>query len=883
MGMNINWHGLSIAQTIEELKSNLNGLSTGEVARRRNQYGPNVLPKAKGEQTVFQVLLSQIINPLMMILIIAGIASFFLGELMDSLVISITAGLNIVVGFIQEYKANRALQKLQSMILYHSLVIRDGVKLLLASDELVTGDIVEIEAGDKIQADGRLVEADDLELNEAILTGESEFRKKITNSIPTIKAVADRENMVYSGTTVQNGHGRYIVTAIGKDTEIGKIASFVRSTPERKTPLQIQLGKISRTVGLVIICISVILLVVGIFINSNGYSLLVLIQTAIAVAIAAVPEGLVISLTVTLAIGMQNILRRNGLVRKLVAAETLGSVSVICVDKTGTITEGKMSAVYLIASDDEFNHDELQLINIHDKNHHPDAAMALRIGVICNNATENLGDSTETALISIGKNAGIEKEYFEKSWPRLAVLPFTSERKYMAVLHNIDAESHIYVKGAPEILLKKTTYFEEKGVVRKLTEAKKEWFHNKEKEMSQKGLRILYLGYRRLKSVKKDIRQTDVSDLIIVGLIGLSDPLRPNVKKTIDFARSAGIRVVMITGDHVKTAQAIGSQIGLRFHESHVFNGEQLENISDSELQERIEDLDIFARVDPKHKIRIVMALQANNEVVAMTGDGINDAPALKGADIGIALGSGSDVAKEISNLVLLDDKLETIVSSVEEGRTIYQNIKKIFLYLMGGSLCEVILIGTSIVLGLPLALLPAQILWINLVNEGFMVIMLSFDKGDKENMKDGPRPKNTPFLDRSMIIMLALISVLTNFSLLGIYIFFYVRISDIDLVRTLVFAGLCMAGLFTIFSARHLRTVFWRNSPFGNKYLNAGILFSLFLLISAIYWHPLQTMLHTIPLLWYHWLILLVVAFSNVLLIEGGKYLFIIKKSKLM
>ena len=856
----------------------------------RQKKGKNELPKAGVSASRWKVFFDQWKTPLILILTVAAIISFALSELADAIVISITLSVNILVGYLQENKANQALKKLRQMVQYKAIVVRNGKKEQIASEEIVPGDILYLEAGDKIQADGRIIEARDLEINESVLTGESESVKKVSQLIKSEMPVADRKNMVYRGTIVDNGNAAVVVTATGGETEIGKIAHLVKSTKDEKTPLQKQLLKLSQVLTVIVIIISIIIFTIGLLADYGGYTLFELFEMTIALAVSAIPESLVITLTVILAVSMQRILRRNALVRKLVSAETLGSVSVICVDKTGTITEGKMKVTRLVTAEHDLDKEELDILSVLKEEKHPDALFALRIGVLCNNAVFNesngsaagnfVGDTTETALAEAALRAGLDKKNLDAVFIRSAELPFDSNKKFMATLHNFDGQRKIYIKGAPEILFRRAGYYEKNGRAIKLNAKHREWFYKKEEEMAKQGLRLLALGYKEAEKEQK-LDEKDINDFVLVGLVALSDPLRAGVKETLDIARRAGMKVLMITGDHVKTAQATAKEIGLVAGTDNIFDGEKLNSISDEELKQAIGRILIFARVDPKDKIRIVKALQANGEVVAMTGDGVNDAPALKGADIGVALGSGTDVAKEISDLVLLDNKFSTIVSAVEEGRTVYQNIRRVVLYLLTGSTTEVFLIAACLIGGLPLAIIPAQILWINIMEDSFPALALSFEKGEKENMADKPRPKNEMILNSRMKRMLIIVTIISNLALLTLYLYLLRQTDDLALARTVIFVTLGVSSVLVVYPMKSLRKMLWRINPFDNVYITLSVVVAAIMLIAGVYWTPLQSLLRTVPLNEKHWFLILAFSFINVGVIELMKGLLLVRKNK--
>jgi Ca2+-transporting ATPase len=802
-------------------------------------------------------------------------------------VILITAFANSAIGFVQEYKANKALEKLHTMVEHHAVVLRDGKKVLLNTRYIVPGDIMFLEGGDKISADGRILHAFNLQVNEAALTGESKEIYKKGSEIAKLASLPDRVNMVYRGTVVSNGRADILVTATGANTEIGKIALLVKKTDEEKTPLQIQLASLSKYIGIVIICIALIIVAIG-FIDpaSSESNILKMFQLAVAVAVAAIPEGLSISLTVILTVGMRIILKKNALVRKLISAETLGSVSIICVDKTGTITEGNMKVTKIVTAKDDLDEDEIKLLNSKKQEKHTSALLALKIGVLCNDVSLTrhekgkdvyVGDTTEIALLKTGTQAGFNKKSLDDVFSRLSEVQFDSRKKYMATLHKINHSKIIYVKGAPEVVFPKCRFYENESVISEITADFRKFITEKEHECAKKGLRMLILAYKETNFDR--IEEKDIEKLVFAGMVGIADPIRSNVVETLTKTKKAGIKTVMITGDHIRTASAVACAIGLECDKHQILEGKDIDELSDKELQNKIMDISVYARVEPKHKIRIVKAFQEAGHVVAMTGDGVNDAPALKGADIGIALGSGTDVAKETSDMVLIDDSFATIVSSIEEGRTIYQNISKVILYLLAGSFSEVLIVIGSIVAGFPLAILPVQILWVNIVQDLFPNIALAFDKGEKENMSEPPRLKSDPIIDKRMKFMIIVKSIMSNVVLFSIFLYFLKTTENIELTRTVVFVGFGIDALFFIFSVRSFRYAFWKRPIFDNKYLLGAIVFGWAMLIGSIYIKPIQSLLRTVPLGFEQWIVLLVYGLLNILIIEIIKQVFTSKR----
>ena len=872
----------SIEDVFIDLQSNDTGLTQVEANDRQKQYGLNTLPHNGTHKTRLAIFVSQFTNVLMILLIIAGSVSALLHEITDAIVIFITVGINAVVGFVQENKANTALEQLQSMIEFHAYVLRDGRKQRIKSTELVPGDILLVEAGDQVQADARIIQVTDLLVNEAALTGESEPVTKKPKRFKKDIPVGDRINMIFRGTTVLNGHAKAVIVQTGSNTEIGKIASLVSETKEDKTPLQVSLAKLSSIIGAIVLVIALGVFGLGYFTDITHGNISELFSVAVAIAVAAIPEGLVISLTVILAIGMNAILKRKALVRRLIAAETLGSVDVICTDKTGTITKGIMSVTHISNPDQSVIHTVGK-----DKKMLPDIQAIVEMGVLVNDAffeknietgkQQAIGDTTDIAFFEFAHANGVNIEDVSSKKPRIADIPFSSEHKYMATLHNCSKAQCIYVKGAPEVILSRVSSMRVDGRIVKISSEERARLEDVVRKRAAEGLRMLALAYKEASS--SEIKDTDIHDLVLVGFAGLSDPVRSDVKRTLKRTQQAGVRTIMITGDHVETARSIGEQIGLHSSEDSVFDGNQLQTISDAALRHVVETATIFARVDPIHKVRIVQALQANGHVVAMTGDGVNDAPAIKGADIGVALGSGSDVAKGTADMVLLNDAYSTLVSAIEGGRVIFQNVRKVVLYLLSGSFAEVLLVLGSIVAGLPLPALPVQILWINIVEDTFPNIALAFD-GPADNTMDGPpRKKNEPVINGEMKTMIILKSVLANIALFAIFVWFWKTTQDIALTRTIVFVGLGIDALFYVFSIRRLDKMIWQTSLFSNRYLIGAVAIGWGLLLSAVYVPILQTLLRTVPLEPWHWLLMIGFGIFNMFLMEIVKWIFLVRQ----
>lgn len=827
----MDFYAHSIAEVLAEVKSAEVGLTKEEAKQRINRFGANRLPVNQNINSTFLVFFGQWKSPLILVLVVAGIVSAWLGDTIDATIIGITILVNVVVGFFQENKANQAVKKLTQLVTFSARVLRSGRVEVVPSTDITLGDIIFLEAGDKVPADARLIQVLELSVDEAPLTGESDSIIKSTKKLQEKTILARQENMVFQGTHVMSGRGTAVVVAIGAQTEVGRITTLVEQTEESKTPLQMQLAALSSLIGWIVLGVVAIVFIIGFL--RGSHSLLILFQTAVALAVAAIPEGLAITLTVILAIGMQFLLRRNALVRKMVAAETLGSVTVICTDKTGTLTEGKMSVTKIITADHKFERADLPNLSLIIPEHQS-ALLMLRAGALCNNVrtlTKSSeggslyeGDTTEIALVEAAALAGIKKTALDIALPRLSEIPFDSRRKYMAVMNQGEVDRVIYVKGAFDVLRPHISAVEIGGQSKKITAKQWEHFTEADKNLAKDGLRVLAICYRAAKPTERKIVTDEVSGLVLVGLVGIVDPVRVTVKDTIMRAQAAGIKVIMITGDQASTAAAIGAEVGIAAE-------------------------DIFSRVNPEDKIKIVTDLKAKGEVVAMTGDGVNDGPALKGSDIGVAMGGGTDIAREIADLVLLDNRFETIVAAVEEGRNMYSNIQKVVLFLMAFSLCEVALIVMSMLAGLPLALLPAQILWLNLVQDSLPSIALAFDRPDRNIMAVPPRGRGAKLIGKLELQFMVGVMLVTAALLLGLYFFALKLVATEIGARTLVFAGFGFAFLLAVYSVRLMSTPFYWRSLFNNIFLNGAVLFSLGLIAISIYVPSIQKLLGTVAL----------------------------------
>ncbi|HDM31878.1 MAG TPA: HAD family hydrolase, partial [bacterium] len=677
---------------------------------------------------------------------------------------------------------------------------------------------------------------------------------KTTKVLPKNTHLADRENMVYFGCLVESGQGKAIVVATGKNTETGKIATLLKETKEEKTPLQKKLVHFSKIIGILIGIICIFIFIGGIIREKH---ILEMFEASVAIAVGGIPEALPVVMTVVLAVGMERILRKKGLIRKLASVETLGSTQIICFDKTRTLTEGKM---------------EVAEISAKDKN------LALKIAVLCNECfIENpeapaqewkiKGSPTDTALIKEGAKRGLLKPELEKNSILLDWLPFDSKFKYQASLRKENGKTFLYLNGAPEKILE-------------ISENQKLW-KKKLEAMTQKGLRVIGLGYQELSSSKGSllkILERKNFKVQFVGLIGLKDPLRKDVKEAIKLCREAGMRPILVTGDHKLTARAVANEIGLKVKDDEILEGKDLENFSEEDFEKMLEKIKIYARVEPKHKLKIIEAWQKKGKVVAMTGDGVNDAPALKKADIGIALGSGTESAKEVSDLVLLDDSFSTIIKAIEEGRVILDNIRKSIAYVLADAFTSMILIGLGhVILGWPLPILPVQILWNNFIEDTLPDIAYAFEPKEKDVMKRKPSPKEAPLLTKEMKTLIFATGIIDQLVLLALFWLFWAKLgAPLDYVRTIVFGAICIDTAFVVYSYKNLRRNLWKINPFSNPWLNFSSIIVFLAFGFAIYSPWCQKILHTVPLGIKEWVIIVFSAIISLILIEITKWYFI-------
>ena len=838
------------------------GLSESEVKERQRQSGPNKLPEEKPLPKL-KIFLSQFKSPLVYILLLAGFVTFAVGffnsqkSFIDSAFIFFVVLLAAVIGFLQENKTSRTLDELKRIVKHTAEVLREGNYKLVSSEEVVPGDIIVLRPGSKVPADARITERHDLKVNEMALTGEWLSAHKKPEVISDKTPLADRDNMVYMGTVVEGGKGKAVVVATGLKTEIGRVAEMLKEVEEEQTPYQRRLAKFARLLGGIILFLALLIFVLGVWHNQEPVEMFLV---AVAMAVAAIPEGLPAAVTLVFTFGMREILKRKGLVRKLIAAETLGSTSVIAADKTATLTAGKMEIAEISAAQE-------------------DHFLALKIAAFCSEAfVENIdhpmekwqvrGRPTDRALLLGAVQGGLNiKELLEQE-PKIDEIPFEPAYKYSAALHDLDnKERAIYLMGAPEVVFAKA-----KIKARDLSELK-----NREQELTSKGYRVVALAYKKVSKELSQIADSDLKALTFVGFVALHDPIRPRAQEAIETCRRAGMTPIIVTGDHRLTAKAVAEKVGFKVSDENILEGKDLEQLSDEEFKKVFKNIQIYARVTPEQKLRIIDAWQGSGEVVAMTGDGVNDAPALKKANIGVALGSGTEVAKEAADLILLSDDFEIIVVAVEEGRRIIDNIRKIITYLLTGGFTEVMLIGAAIIFRLPLPVLAGQILWKNLIESTPAAMALTFEPKEKGIMARKPEPLHLPLLTKRMKVMIFVIGLLTDLLLFAVFWWMYnspnYGPAKIDLIRSVMFAGLAVDSFLFIFSFRNLRLNIWQYNPFSNMVLNVVVLTAFLALLAAIYLPPFQALLRTAPFGFFEWSILLAYALVDIILIEIAKW----------
>ncbi len=877
------WHTHETKSIVNELKTDPHqGLETNDAAHRLTVHGLNEL-KAVQKTHWWKLLLGQFKNTLVIILLAASVLSGVLGHGTEAIAITIIVLFSVVLGFIQEFRAGRALEALQEMAAPTALVLRGGKELEIAAKEVVPGDIILIATGNKIPADARILEAVNLKIDEASLTGESVPVEK-NNTVLTVEKlpVGDRKNMVYAGTHATYGRGSAVVVATGMQTEFGAIAGLLQKVETAETPLQKNLDKVGKTIARAALVVVVIIVGLGVL---RGQPFLEMFIFGIALAVAVVPEALPAVVTISLAIGVQRMVKRNALVRRLPAVETLGSTSIIASDKTGTLTKDEMTVrkVYL---------PEGMLLDVSGSGYAPEGEITLegkpfmatsplshllQAGVLSSDARlfkndeqwEMKGDPTEGALVVLAAKLSIDKELLDETNPRTGEIPFSSETKRMTTLHQVNNETVAYSKGALEIILASSTFYMTVNGPSPLTDTVRTAILSTANTLANQALRLIGLSYKP----RAELSDAE-NEMIFLGMVGMIDPPRPEAQEAIKKCQAAGIKLMMITGDHPLTAGAIARELGLLRPNGLVVMGVELDTWSDEKLQQNVENVDVFARVSPAHKLRVVAALQSNQHVVAMTGDGVNDAPALKKADIGVAMGiTGTDVTKEAAAMTLTDDNFASIVAAVEEGRIIYGNIKKYLMYLLSSNIGEIGLFVGASVLGLPLPLTAVQILYVNLATDGLPALALAVDPPETDLMDSPPRPLKSGIFTKSVSILMVAGGVWS--ALINITLFVWARYSGRSIAETMtmVFVSLVLIQFFKAYNFRsdHHSVL---KKPFANKWLNRAVLWELVVLLLIIYVPWLQKPFGTFSLSLTDWVIVTVLASTVSIVLEVIKRL---------
>ncbi len=910
------WHHLTAEEAVQILDSDPEkGLDEDQVRQREEKFGPNELKEAP-PKTIWAKLWAQFNDFTIWLLIGAALISAALGEWVEAGAILAIVILNAVLGIIQEQRAEEALAALKKLAAPEADVIRSGLRETIPARDLVPGDVVVLEAGNYIPADLRLLETFNLKVEEAALTGESvPVQKDAGVILPEDASLGDRKNSAFMATLVSYGRGFGLVVETGMKTQIGRIAEMLSQVEDEITPLQRRLDQLGRTLGWAALAICGLVFLLGWF---RGNDPLEMFLVAISLAIAAVPEGLPAVVTISLALGMREMIDRNALIRRLSSVETLGSATVIGSDKTGTLTQNEMTVTHISVDgreilvtgsgytpEGEFLVDGKPI----DLADYPAATTALWIGAMNNDARlvsdlhkegqyRMIGDPTEGSIIVAAAKAGLDFQGQEEAYPRVQEIPFDSERKRMTTIHRVldpqdedfspfhdeDEYSDWYVvavKGAPDVVLDLCTRYEQfEDVPADMTDEVRERILKANDEMAGQALRVIAVAMKVVKNLPEDLTPEELeSDLTFVGLLGMIDPPREEVKESLTYARNAGIRTVMITGDYAKTARAIAERIGLMQPDHDVVTGKELDQMSDRDLEKKITEVDVFARVSPEHKVRIVRALRANDHIVAMTGDGVNDAPALKQSDIGVAMGiTGTDVAKETADMVLTDDNYASIVSAIEQGRIIYSNIRKFVFYLLSCNMAEILTIFLAIAFKLPSPLNPIQLLWLNLVTDGAPALALGMEKGDPDIMDQPPRPASEPIINRLMrtgiaVQTVAITAVTLGAYLLGLKLWPAENGMFNETAATMAFITLSFSELLRAFTARSERYPLFKIGVFKNKSMNWAVLISSALLLAVLYIPFLQPVFSTVPLGWEQWQYLLPLLFVPAIAAELTKW----------
>ena len=882
------WHTESTKTVFETLATTPDGLSKEELTGRLVKYGPNRLPEPKTRSPLVRFL-CQFHNVLIYVLMAASAVTAMLGHWVDASVILAVVLLNAVIGFLQEGKAENALRAIRQMLSPNAMVMRAGRQMTVLAEELLPGDIVLLQSGDKVPADLRLIRVKGLQIQESVLTGESMAVEKITSPVVQEAVIGDRRCMAFSGTIVTHGQGAGVVVATGTQTEIGRISTLVSEVESVTTPLLRQMAQFGRWLTVAILGIAIVTFAFGLLVRE--YAAAEMFLAAVSLAVAAIPEGLPAIMTITLAIGVQRMARRNAIIRRLPAVETLGSVSVICSDKTGTLTRNEMTVRTISTTQNLFElggtgYDPHGAISLSNRDVLPDEIPLLlevvRAAVLCNDASLEKrngewfvhGDPMEGALLVSGLKAGLDIEAEGKQYPRTDLIPFESEHRFMATLHHSHAgAAFVFLKGAPERVLEMCTH---QRVIDGHQPLDNNYWLTRIEEMAQQGQRVLAIATKPASHEQTELKFSDVENgLIMLGMFGLIDPPREEAIEAVQACESAGIRVKMITGDHGATACAIARQLKL-VNADDVLNGQELESMSEDELRKRVKDVDVYARVNPEHKLRLVRLMQEQGLIVAMTGDGVNDAPALKRADVGTAMGqNGTEAAKEAADMVLADDNFTSITHAVEEGRTVYDNLKKAILFILPTNGGEALIILAAILFGFQqLPLTPVQSLWVNMVTAVTLALSLAFEPSEQSVMQRPPRDTHEPMLTPHLVWRIVFVSIILMSGTFGLFLLEMEQGASIERARTVAVNTLVVFEIFYLFNSRYITaSVFNRAGLTGNRYVLIAIGVLIIFQLGFTYLAPMQSLFGTTAIDFSIWLRIMAVASSVLFLVELEKY----------
>ena len=848
------------------------GLTSSEAAARLEKYGPNAI-ESSNKKSLAKKIIEQILDPMVILLIVAAIVSAFTGDVVECVIIIAIVVINAIMSIIQEGKAEDSVAALQKMSSPEATVIRDGQRGHVKAEELVPGDVVVLETGDIIPADMRLIESSNLKIDESSLTGESVAVEKDANyETSEDVGIGDRENYVHSSSIVTYGHGIGLVATTGEETEIGKIATSLDSVEDKETPLQRQLKKLSKLLAVLVVVVCIAVFALGYF--RTGDDLLETFMVAVSLAVAAIPEGLTAVVTIVLSIGMNRMADRKAIVKNLLSVETLGSTTVICSDKTGTLTQNEMTITKVFTNDEEYEVEGSGYKpegNIRNSNKEvvesdDQIKLLMTIASLCNDANltregeeyKITGDPTEGAMLTFSEKWNINQENLNDKHPRINEIPFDSTRKMMTTFHEMDGKYYAFTKGAPDVIMSHSSQILENGEMVDFDEAKRKIYSDKNNDLASQALRVMAYAFRPLDTLDQDLTTENIEkDMIFVGLTGMIDPPRPEAKAAVAECHASGIDVIMITGDYFETALAIAKDLGIASSRDQAMQGSELNDKTEEEIREIVKTKRIFARVSPENKVQLVKALEANDNVVAMTGDGVNDAPAIKNADIGVSMGiTGTDVAKDASDMILVDDNFATIVNAVEEGRVIFSNIKKFVSFLLSCNIAEVLIVFLSILMGLPSPLTPIQLLWLNLVTDAFPALALGVEPAEPGLMEEPPRDPKESIISGDVRVNLISQSIFITIAVLASYIIGlkWIFPDSIEGAHTMVFATLITSELLRAFSVRSTKYTLKELGFTSNSYLIKAVILSFALLLLVMYVPVLRELFEVVSFTW-EWL----------------------------